>query len=54
MQLQQTRRWYAAWQRDAVHRCVGLARNVRDAYAFIVNNYVPGDEIFLFGFSRGA
>ena len=33
---------------------VGLARNVRDAYAFIVNNYVPGDEIFLFGFSRGA
>jgi len=33
---------------------VGLARNVRDAYAFIVNNYVAGDEIFLFGFSRGA
>jgi uncharacterized protein (DUF2235 family) len=33
---------------------VGLARNVRDAYAFIVNNYVRGDEIFLFGFSRGA
>ncbi|MGE5271513.1 MAG: T6SS phospholipase effector Tle1-like catalytic domain-containing protein [Thiohalocapsa sp.] len=33
---------------------VGLARNLRDAYAFIVNNYVPGDEIFLFGFSRGA
>jgi uncharacterized protein (DUF2235 family) len=32
----------------------GLARNVRDAYAFIVNNYVAGDEIFLFGFSRGA
>jgi len=32
----------------------GLARNVRDAYAFIVNNYVRGDEIFLFGFSRGA
>jgi uncharacterized protein (DUF2235 family) len=33
---------------------VGLARNVRDAYAFLVNNYMPGDEIFLFGFSRGA
>lgn len=33
---------------------VGLARNLRDAYAFIVNNYVRGDEIFLFGFSRGA
>lgn len=33
---------------------VGLARNVRDAYAFLVNNYRDGDEIFLFGFSRGA
>ena len=33
---------------------VGLSRNVRDAYAFIVNNHQPMDEIFLFGFSRGA
>jgi uncharacterized protein (DUF2235 family) len=33
---------------------VGLSRNVRDAYAFIINNYLPGDEIFIFGFSRGA
>src|SRR5262245_3576733 len=33
---------------------IGLSRNVRDAYAFIYNNYCPGDEIFLFGFSRGA
>lgn len=33
---------------------LGLARNVREAYAFIVNNYHDGDEIFLFGFSRGA
>jgi hypothetical protein len=33
---------------------VGLSRNVRDAYAFLVNNYLRGDEIFLFGFSRGA
>jgi len=32
----------------------GLGRNVRDAYRFLVQNYVPGDEIFLFGFSRGA
>jgi uncharacterized protein (DUF2235 family) len=23
-------------------------------YDFIANNYVPGDELFLFGFSRGA
>ena len=33
---------------------LGLARNMRDAYAFICNNYLEGDEIFLFGFSRGA
>jgi uncharacterized protein (DUF2235 family) len=33
---------------------LGLSRNVRDAYAFICNNYIEGDEIFLFGFSRGA
>ena len=33
---------------------LGLGRNVRDAYSFICNNYAAGDEIFLFGFSRGA
>jgi uncharacterized protein (DUF2235 family) len=32
----------------------GLDRNVREAYAKIVEHYVEGDEIFLFGFSRGA
>jgi len=33
---------------------LGLAENSREAYAFIANNYTPGDEVFLFGFSRGA
>lgn len=33
---------------------LGLSHNVRDAYAFLVNNHEPGDEIFLIGFSRGA
>lgn len=33
---------------------LGLAENSREAYCFIANNYTPGDEIFLFGFSRGA
>ncbi len=33
---------------------LGLSRNVRDCYAFIADNYVEGDEIILFGFSRGA
>jgi uncharacterized protein (DUF2235 family) len=27
---------------------------VRDAYTFLCNNYCDGDEVFLFGFSRGA
>ncbi|KAH8835303.1 hypothetical protein DL96DRAFT_39490 [Flagelloscypha sp. PMI_526] len=31
-----------------------LADKVEEAYAFIAHNYTPGDEIFLFGFSRGA
>src|SRR5947209_3695537 len=33
---------------------LGLSHNIRDAYSFICNNYVADDEIFLFGFSRGA
>jgi uncharacterized protein (DUF2235 family) len=33
---------------------LGLSRNVRDAYGFVAANYCPRDEIFLFGFSRGA
>jgi uncharacterized protein (DUF2235 family) len=32
----------------------GLMENVREAYGFIVHNWQPGDEIYLFGFSRGA
>ncbi|KAB5590561.1 Choline transporter [Ceratobasidium theobromae] len=31
-----------------------LAEKVQEAYAFIAHNYFPGDEVFLFGFSRGA
>jgi uncharacterized protein (DUF2235 family) len=33
---------------------VGLSRNVRELYLFLVNNYRAGDEIYFFGFSRGA
>ncbi len=32
----------------------GLVRNIADAYRFLVHNYAAGDELFLFGFSRGA
>jgi hypothetical protein len=33
---------------------LGLSHNIRDAYTFVCNNYCEGDEISLFGFSRGA
>ena len=32
----------------------GLHKNIMDDYRYIVQNYAPGDELFLFGFSRGA
>lgn len=32
----------------------GIERNVRDSYRFLSYNYEEGDEIYLFGFSRGA
>jgi hypothetical protein len=32
----------------------GLMSNVADAYRYLMDNYADGDEIFLFGFSRGA
>ncbi len=49
---------------NAVHRTVdnalggaagaGFEGNVEDGYTFLSLNYAPGDEIFIFGFSRGA
>lgn len=32
----------------------GLMQKVEQAYRFLVFNYEPGDEIYIFGFSRGA
>jgi uncharacterized protein (DUF2235 family) len=32
----------------------GLEENVVDAYRFLVENYAAGDDIYVFGFSRGA
>ena len=32
----------------------GLLENIADAYRFLVFNYDVGDEIYIFGFSRGA
>lgn len=33
---------------------VGLNRNIGDIYCFLAEHYEPGDEVYLFGFSRGA
>jgi uncharacterized protein (DUF2235 family) len=32
----------------------GIGQDVRDAYAFLIDTWRPGDRIFLTGFSRGA
>lgn len=35
-------------------RGAGFEANIEDAYLFLCLNYHPGDEVYLFGFSRGA
>ena len=32
----------------------GISEHIRQAYLALVDNYEPGDDLFLFGFSRGA
>lgn len=32
----------------------GISENIINCYRFLVHNYASGDELFLFGFSRGA
>ncbi len=44
--------WFSRLLGQAFGR--GLADDVRDAYVFLMQNYEPGDLVFLFGFSRGA
>ena len=33
---------------------VGLSQNIREAYLYLVQNYEKNDNLFIFGFSRGA
>lgn len=33
---------------------LGIDRNIQDAYKFIMWNYEPDDQLYLFGFSRGC
>jgi uncharacterized protein (DUF2235 family) len=32
----------------------GISDNVADGYQFLMRNYQPGDQVYVFGFSRGA
>lgn len=43
---------YQAFLEGAVG--VGVDRRIVDGYRFLAERYEPGDEIYLFGFSRGA
>ena len=45
-------RWYDRVRGGAAG--VGLSRNIREAYRWLVENYDDGDEIYIFGFSRDA
>ena len=44
--------YHAAISAGATGR--GIEKNIVDGYRYIVQNYAPGDDIYLFGFSRGA
>jgi len=33
---------------------IGLSKNIQEAYIYLMNNYEPNDQIYIFGFSRGA
>jgi UMF1 family MFS transporter len=33
---------------------IGLGSRIRGAYRYLCDNFAPGDELYLFGFSRGA
>ncbi len=47
-----THNWWDKFVGGAFGR--GLSEKIVEAYQFIVGNYAAGDELFLFGFSRGA
>jgi uncharacterized protein (DUF2235 family) len=42
------------WEVMGLATGYGLDDNILDAYRWLCTNYVAGDRIFLFGFSRGA
>jgi len=56
--LERTNAW-KKWRQDlsaifGLATGYGLDDNILNSYEFIVDNYADGDDIYLFGFSRGA
>ena len=47
-----TAQWWNKFRGGIAGR--GLFKNMRDAYAWIVENHAPDDRLYLVGFSRGA
>ena len=45
-------KWYTRFHGGAIG--AGLSDNVTDAYGWLMEHYSEGDQVFLFGFSRGA
>jgi uncharacterized protein (DUF2235 family) len=45
-------KWYERFRGGAF--ATGLSKNVREAYQWLMEHYNDGDEVFVFGFSRGA
>jgi uncharacterized protein (DUF2235 family) len=45
-------RWYDRWVGGILGW--GIDEHITEAYRFLCTNYEPGDEIYCFGFSRGA
>ncbi|HYW30081.1 MAG TPA: DUF2235 domain-containing protein [Gemmatimonas sp.] len=44
--------WWDRWTGGAFG--TGISVNIKKVYGFLMRNFRPGDELFLFGFSRGA
>ena len=45
-------KWYQRFQGGAFG--LGLSENIRQGYRYLVDRYEEDDEVYLFGFSRGA
>lgn len=49
-----TRIMQGFWRAMGLGFGLGITQNILDAYTFIMQNYLEGDSVYIFGFSRGA